>query len=43
MAAGSKKIDSNYSTSLTIIQRVNDNITRYNDVSFDWRLIPILV
>ena len=38
MAAGSKKIDSNYSTSLTIIQRVNDNITRYNDVSFDWRL-----
>lgn len=38
MTAVSKKLNSNYSTSLTVINRVNDNISKYNDVSFDWKL-----
>lgn len=38
MMAASTKLGQNYTSSLTIIHRVNDNISRYNDVSFDWRL-----
>ncbi len=34
----SKKISDKYKSSLTIIQRINDDNLRYNDASFDWKI-----
>lgn len=38
MMAATTQIGQNYTSSLTVIHRVNDNISRYNDISFDWRM-----
>ncbi len=38
MIAISKKIKTKYTSSLTTIYRINNNVTSFNDVSFDWRL-----
>lgn len=38
MTSVSKKINSKYTTSLTGIHRFNDNISRFSDSSFDYRL-----
>ncbi len=34
----SQPINSKYTASLTTISRINDNVTRFNDISFDWRV-----
>jgi len=38
MIAISKKLNAKYSSSLTAIYRINNNVTSFNDASFDWRL-----
>ena len=43
MTGVSKKLGSNYLASLTIISRVNDNISRFNDASFNWKLSVSLI
>jgi len=34
----SKNLGSKYFTSVTLINRINDNISRYSDISVDWRI-----
>ncbi len=38
MISINKKLNTKYTTSLTAIYRINDKVTRFNDISFDWRL-----
>jgi len=38
MVAFSKKINTKYTSSLTTIYRINNNVSDFNDISFDWRL-----
>lgn len=37
MTAVSKKLGPKYFASLIAIHRINDSISRYNDISFDWK------
>ena len=38
MISISKKLKPEYTTSLTAIYRINDNASKFSDISFDWRL-----
>jgi len=38
MIAISKKVNPKFTSSLTTIYRINDNVSKFNDVSFDWRV-----